>query len=110
VLIDGVVTPDAPGATMMRAALGTTPEGRVMIARGSFASDAPLAEALKRAGCTRAVALDRGSHSPALLHRAGTASAPLARYDDTVLFAIATPMKPKAFRFDAAAPMPAAKK
>jgi hypothetical protein len=39
---------------------------------------------------------------------AGTANAPLARYDDSVLFAIATPMKPRAFRFDAAAPVPPA--
>jgi len=110
VLLDGVVMADSPGQTMMRAALGTTPEGRVMIARGSFASDTPLAEALKRAGCTRAVALDRGSHDPSLLHRAGTPNAPLARYDESVLYAIATPMKPRAFRFDAAAPVAPGKK
>ncbi len=109
-LLDGTVTAEPPGATMVRAAVGTSPEGRVMIARGSFTSDAPLAEALKRAGCTRAVALDRGSRTPAFLHRAGTANAPLARYDDTVLFAIATPMKPRGFRFDAVTPAPTAKK
>jgi hypothetical protein len=93
------------------AVLGTTPEGRTMIARG--ASEASLVDALKRAGCTRAVALDRGSHSAPMLHRAGlvareaganTNSAPLARYDETVLYAIATPMKPRAFRFEAAQP------
>jgi hypothetical protein len=108
-LLDGAVIAEMPGATIARAALGTTPEGRVMIARGTFASDVPLAEALKRAGCTRAVALDRGSHSAAFVHRAGTASAPLAHYDDSVLFAIATPMKPKGFRFDAVTPAPTKK-
>ena len=103
VLNDGVVVADAGHTShdALRMALGTTPEGRVMIARGTFASDQPLAEALKRAGCTRAVALDRGSHSAPFLHRSGLATAPLARYDDSVLYAIATPMKPRAFRFDA---------
>jgi hypothetical protein len=108
-LMDGAVTAEA-GAPVARAVLGTTPDGRVLVARGTFASDAPLAEALKRAGCTRAVALDRGSHTPAMLHRAGTSNAPLARYDESVLYAIATPMKPRAFRFDAVTPAPTGKK
>jgi hypothetical protein len=93
-----------------RMALGTTRDGRVMIARGSFTSDAPLGEALKRAGCTRAVTLDRGSHSAPFLHRSGLATAPLARYDDSVLYAVATPMKPRAFRFEAISAAVQAKK
>jgi hypothetical protein len=114
-LFDSASLPSPPaGAAEDRMALGTTPSGRVLLARGRFTSDAPLAEALERAGCTRAVALDRGSHDT-FLHRAGKpersegsggtpgagrGDAPRARYDDTVLYAVATPMKPRAFRFD----------
>jgi hypothetical protein len=94
------VSPPQQGAADDRMALGTTPSGRVILARGRFTSDAPLAEALERAGCTRAVALDRGVRGDTLLNRAGRGDPPRARYDDTVLYAIATPMKPRAFRFD----------
>jgi hypothetical protein len=89
------------GPIEARAALGTTASGRVIVARGTFASNAPLAEALLRAGCTRAVALDRGSHSPPFLHRAGSDTPPRARYEDCVLYALALPLAPRAFRFEA---------
>jgi hypothetical protein len=84
-----------------RAALGITPAGRVVVAHGTLSSDAPLAEALKSAGCTRAVALARGPRSEVPLRRAGTAFPPRARDEATTLFAIAAPMKPRAFRFEA---------
>jgi hypothetical protein len=38
------------------------------------------------------------------------ANAPLAHYDETVLYAVASPMKPRAFRFEAVTPAPAPKK
>jgi hypothetical protein len=95
----------ARGAIGPRSALGITREGRVVFARGSFASHAPLATTLARIGCMRAVALDRGAHATALLDRAETAAQPRARYDQTVLYAIATPMKPRAFRFEPRAPL-----
>ncbi len=95
----------ARGAQAPRAALGLTREGRVVIARGSFASHAPLATALARIGCTRAVALDRGTYATALVDRAGTAAQPRARYDQSVLYAIATPMKPRGFRFEPRVPL-----
>jgi hypothetical protein len=85
-----------------RAALGTTPDGRVLLARSG--GDAPLADVLAKAGCTRVVLLDRGAGLPPFVHRSGLGAAPLARYDETVLYAIATPMKPRAFRFDATTP------
>jgi hypothetical protein len=103
-VLDGgkVLTGDAKaGAPYERAAIGMTKEGRVLLARGTFASETPLAEALRRAGCTRAVGLDRGVRAPPFVHRAGTATPPRARYDVTTLYAIAAPMRPRAFRFDA---------
>jgi hypothetical protein len=96
----GVVVPTPGGATEPRAALGVTTDGRVVLARGTFASDAPLAEALIAAACTRAVALDRGAHAEPALRRSGTATPPIARDDATTLFALAAPMKPRAFRFE----------
>ncbi len=101
ILLDrGAVTLGPAGPIGARAALGIRPDGRVLIARGSLASDAPLAQALESAGCTRAVALNRGPRGEAALRRAGGATPPRARDDATTLFAIAAPMKPRAFRFE----------
>jgi hypothetical protein len=81
-----------------RAALGTTPSGRVLVARGALLD--ALGAALVRAGCTRAVVLDRGlGDSP--VHRTGTGDPPRATYDETTLSAIAVPLKPRGFRFEA---------
>ncbi len=84
-----------------RAALGVTPAGRVIIARGDVSNDLTLADALVKAGCTRAVLLDRGAHVPVQFDRAGTSSLPKAHYDATVLYGIARPMAPRALRFTA---------
>jgi hypothetical protein len=97
----GAVVATPSESTNARAALGVTTDGRVLVARGTFASDAPLADALVAAGCTRAVALDRGARADSPLRRAGTSSPPLAENEATTLFAIAAPMKPRAFRFEA---------
>jgi hypothetical protein len=101
---DGQSVAAVAGASAPRAAIGATSDGRILVARGSFPSAAPLAEALARAGCTRALALDRGLHATALLDRAGTGSPPRARYEESVLFAVGTPLRPHGFRFDASAP------
>jgi len=101
-LWDGQSLSAASGSVMPRSALGTSPSGQVVFARGSVASAATLGEALVRAGCTRAVSLDRGTDATALLDRSGTASPPRMRYDQTVLYAIALPLHPRGFRFDAA--------
>jgi len=97
------------GNVMPRAALGLMPDGRVIIARGTFDNEVPLGEALKRTGCVRAAVLDRGVHQAALLDRAGTASPPHSRYDVSVLYAIGRPLKPRGFRFDAQSAMAQAK-
>jgi hypothetical protein len=107
VLWDGDVIPslrgasgsEAMGATALRAALGVTATGRILVARGSVPSAVPLAQALARAGCVRALSLDRGLHASALLDRAGTASPPRASYEESVLYAIGTPLRPRGFVF-----------
>ncbi|HTB77736.1 MAG TPA: hypothetical protein VK762_31040 [Polyangiaceae bacterium] len=111
VLWDGKSTalPAMAGPPSPRAALGQTPSGRWIVARGVLASAAPLARALARAGCVRAVLLDRGTHAAGFLDRAGTADPPRARYDESVLYALGSPLHPSGFRFDASTPVPAAK-
>ena len=79
-----------------------TTDNRVILANGMATSYAPLVRALRAAGCTRAVALDRGAHAVAAIDRTGTAEPPRARYDGTVLYALAETARPRAFRFDAA--------
>ena len=85
----------------LRTALGITPAGRVLIARGTVTAAATLADALAEAGCTRVVSLDRGLHADAFVDRPATDHPPRARYDESVLYAIGAPLKPRAFRFDA---------
>jgi hypothetical protein len=106
----GRVASFSPGAVTPRAALGVTPAGRVLVARGEFSSAAPLADALARAGCTRALSLDRGVHASAFVDRAGTSSPPRSRYDESVLYAIGAPLRPKGFRFEASTPVAQAAK
>ncbi len=88
------------------AALGTTPQGRVLVARATGPASADdLAALLKRAGCTRAVLVDRGAGSHGAVFRAGTPTPPRSRYEDSTLSAIARPLLPKGFRFEANSPV-----
>jgi hypothetical protein len=108
-LWEGKARPLPAGPSGLRAALGETPGGRFLLARGVATSAGPLAEALAKAGCTRAVVLDRGAQATAFVDRAGTANAPRARYDETVLYAVGTALRPNGFRFDASTPVVTAK-
>jgi hypothetical protein len=90
------------GAAQPRSALGMTAGGRVIVARGVVRDVATLGDVLARAGCVRALSLDRGERAAALLDRAGTADPPRGRYDESVLYAVARPLPPRGFRFDAA--------
>jgi hypothetical protein len=99
-LWDGKAVAGAERALESRAAIGTTPSGRVVIARGAFTSGGPLAEALAKAGCDKALLLDRGARADATIDRAGSSSPPRGAYDQSVVYAIATPLRPRAFRFD----------
>jgi len=89
------------GVVAPRSAIGLTPDGRVLIARGSFGSQEPLAQALAAAGCTRALALDRGTRASGFVDRAGTQASPRARYEESVLYAVGVPLAPRGFRFEA---------
>src|SRR5690348_9680319 len=94
-----------PPADGPRAALGTTPGGRVVVAQSASGNEAALADALRRAGCDRAVVLDRGNHAQPVLDRTGTASPPRAHYEQSVLYGVARALRPRSFRFDAEAPI-----
>jgi hypothetical protein len=88
------------------AALGTTPSGRVYVARpkpGASADD--VAKVLSNAGVTRAVLLDRGAGASGMLYRAGTATPPRSRYEDSVLYAMGRPLLPRGFRFEPTHPV-----
>ncbi len=80
-------------------ALGIANDGAVFLA---LFSDSALGvvTALRRAGCVRAVILDRGHAATGRLSRAGTREGIRAHYDDGSLVAIATPLIPRAFRFE----------
>lgn len=88
------------GPPSPRAVLGVTVSGRVLIARGTFTSVTPLVEALSAAGCTRVLVLDRGLRASGLYDRAGTDRQPRSGYEESVLYAIGSPLRPRGFRFD----------
>jgi hypothetical protein len=77
------------GDTRPRSALGVTEDGRVVVALLRHDSSDPLAVALRAAGCRRVVELDRGSHHPASLERAGTDKPPRDAPESTTLWALA---------------------
>lgn len=82
------------GAARARAALGVADGGRIVVAFATHDSSDPLAVALRNAGCRRVVELDRGSHHPAFLHRAGTPTPPRTDYESTTLWALSREMHP----------------
>lgn len=74
------------GSLRPRAALCVRDDGSILVASTTFDTDEATTEALVDAGCTRVVALDRGSHPNAFLQRAGTDAAPEASSEQTTLF------------------------
>jgi hypothetical protein len=81
-------------------ALGITPAGRVLVARGG-----DVVAALKLAGVTRAVSLNRGAGEHGKLFRAGTDTPPRSHYDDSTLYAMGKPLLPRGFKFEAEKPV-----
>ncbi|HKQ68603.1 MAG TPA: hypothetical protein VJT73_04655, partial [Polyangiaceae bacterium] len=100
VLDQGQMSPAVKEARSMRrrGAVCVTPTGHTVIAMATSESDEAGVVALQRVGCTRAVALDRGSHRSSFLHRVGGGSPPLARYEESVLYAISRPIVARAYR------------
>ena len=112
-LDDGKLVPQSHGASRAGAALGVTAAGRVYVARIlAGGGGEAMADVLKRAGCTRAVLLDRGTGAHGSLFRAGTATPPRSRYEETTLYAMGKPLLPRGFRFESSHPVepPAPKK
>jgi hypothetical protein len=104
ILDNGKIAPAArePHAMRRRAAMCASPSGHTVLAVATSDSDEALAVALQKVGCARAAALDRGSHRSTFLHRAGAGEKPLARYDESVLYAVSRPMAPRTFKWNSA--------
>ncbi len=98
---DGALEPRARerGELRQRGALCLAPDGSMVVAVTRHDSSDALATALLRAGCQDVVELDRGSHHPAFVHRAGGAAPPMGSYETSVLYALGRPMLPRAFRW-----------
>jgi hypothetical protein len=110
-LKDGALEPRARdrGELRQRGALCLAPDGAVIVAVTRHDSSDALATALERAGCRDVVELDRGSHHPAFVHRAGGSAPPMANYETSVLYALGRPMLPRAFRWKADGSAPSTK-
>jgi hypothetical protein len=74
------------GDARLRAALGVTDDGRLVVATLRHDSSDPLAVGLRTAGCRRVLELDRGSHHPAALERTGTEHPPREAPDSSTLW------------------------
>jgi len=97
------------GELRARGALCLAPDGATIVATARHDSSDAVATALMRVGCVDVVELDRGSHHPAFVQRAGGAAPPLASYETSVLYALGRPMLPRAFRWKAEGSAPSTK-
>jgi hypothetical protein len=79
-----------------RSAACSLEDGTFVVASTTFDSDEAATTALLDLGCARVVALDRGTHHAAFVHRAGTPAPLEARYDVTTLFALDVPLTGRA--------------
>jgi hypothetical protein len=77
------------GPVQPRADLCVLDDGRMLAAFATFDSHEPTAAVLARAGCRRAVALDRGTERPAWVRLGAEAAGP---FNDTALVALDRPM------------------
>lgn len=84
------------GSMRPRAALGVLEDGSVLVASTTFDTDEATTDALLDAGCARVVALDRGAHQNAYVHRAGGETPPEARYETTTLYVLRMSMRGRA--------------
>jgi hypothetical protein len=88
------------GSMRTRAAACTLDDGTLALAATTFDSDEAATAALLELGCARVVALDRGSHQAAFVHRAGTETPPQPRYEGTALFAVEVPLSGRSRRIE----------
>jgi hypothetical protein len=105
---EGKLRPEARevGSMRSRAAACVLADGTFAVASTTFDSDEAATSALIDLGCSRVVALDRGTHASFFLNRTGAEPAaatpgnePAARYETTVLDLVDVPMTGRAKRF-----------
>ncbi len=108
---DGQLTEHARarGAMRERGALCIAQHGRVLLARGTHDSSDLVASTLLKLGCTDVLELDRGSHHPPFVHRAGSETPPIGGYETTTLYALGGTMKTSAYRWKHADAVPSTK-
>jgi hypothetical protein len=97
---DGTMRPAARkiGTMRRRGAACVLPDGTLVTATTTFDSDEATTEALLDLGCARVVALDRGAHRNAFVHRASGDPALEEAYGETALFAVGVAMPGRARR------------
>lgn len=88
---------EVTGPVRQRGAACVLPSGRAVFALSQSVSDGANAMVLAKLGCQTAVALDRGTHEEVWLQRAGVEGAAINRSEQTTLYAVSTPMRPRAF-------------
>jgi hypothetical protein len=95
---EGKLRPEARdvGTMRPRAAACALEDGTFFVAATTFDSDEAATTALLDLGCMRVVALDRGAHQSAFVHRAGTETAPEPRYEASALYAVEVPLSGRA--------------
>ena len=86
------------GTMRRRSAACVLDDGTLLGATTTFDSDEATTEALLDLGCARVVALDRGAHRNAFVHRASGDPALQQAYEDTALFAVGVAMPGRARR------------
>ncbi|HTN85616.1 MAG TPA: hypothetical protein VL242_18080, partial [Sorangium sp.] len=97
---DGRLRPEAReiGTMRRRGAACALDDGTLLVATTTFDSDEATTEALLDLGCARVVALDRGAHRNAFVHRASGDPALQQAYEETALFAVGLAMPGRARR------------
>ncbi|WP_044986494.1 hypothetical protein [Sorangium cellulosum] len=102
---DGRLRPEAReiGTMRRRSAACALDDGTLLVATTTFDSDEATTEALLDLGCARVVALDRGAHRNAYVHRAAGDPALQPAYEETALFAVGLAMPGRARRLTEAA-------
>ncbi|WP_437619754.1 hypothetical protein [Sorangium sp. So ce1151] len=103
---DGRLRPEAReiGTMRRRGAACALDDGTLLVATTTFDSDEATTEALLDLGCARVVALDRGAHRNAFVHRASGDPALQQGYEETALFAVGLAMPGRARRLTVDAP------
>jgi len=83
------------GGKERRSAMCVDSSGNLLIGRTFHDTFAPLVRLLLQEGCQTVVSLDRGSHEPPVVHRAGTETPPSRATTQTFLYGLPRAMRAK---------------